>query len=504
MSHNLPPPSNPGEPPVTGPPPVLPSSGAPGGGATDVAVSNPPPTSSPAPPGPSATKLGDFRYASSSETPAKPHVTEPRSRPEGVRKKRRLPQIEPHAGAEAKFGVGPRKPGAAPAWPAAAAPAAAHAAKPTALPKRPKGRLFVGSIILILAGLAGHRVWDSFLRFQAYGTVIGEVVEVGAAEDGVVRSLHVRVGDRVEQGQLLATVEDAKAEMRMLSLGDELRIADADLQSQIAKLHWDHGQLNSDRAHDAKRFEVEHYQLWGRVLQEQSKLMELKQKLDRVKNLSKSGAATGEDLESLELSTEGQRGLVRQLQTALDEMRKQIAADKNAPREDDAQLKPFFVRIESLQAEMVRLRERLRQNQIRSPVTGRVLTRQRFTGECVARAQTIFEVLEDDSLAVVLYLPQSHAEQLHVGDNVEVMIEPRRDRVGLVVERISDRFEAPPKNLQRYYKGFTHLLPVYLRPKYRCGEDSPLRLDCEVRLPQQLFRTPNVSAAESDSDSNKS
>jgi hypothetical protein len=189
---------------------------------------------------------------------------------------------------------------------------------------------------------------------------------------------------------------------------------------------------------------------------------------------------------------------VRQLQTALEEMRKQIEADKNAPREDAAQLKPCFVRIENLQAEIGRLRERLNQNQIRSPVKGRVLMRHRFTGECVSRAQTIFEVLEDDSLAVVLYLPQSHAEQLHVGDDVEVMIEPRRERVSVVVDRIGDRFEPPPKNLQRYYRGASHLLPVYLRPKYRYGDDSPLRLDCEVRLPQALFHTSPVSDAAAD------
>src|SRR5262245_6290656 len=82
------------------------------------------------------------------------------------------------------------------------------AARPTPLPKRPKGRWFVGLILLGFCGSAGYQVWQAYFRFQAYGTVTGRTVQVSSPWDGVVRYLHVRPGDKVRQGQLLLTLDN--------------------------------------------------------------------------------------------------------------------------------------------------------------------------------------------------------------------------------------------------------------------------------------------------------
>ena len=93
--------------------------------------------------------------------------------------------------------------------PGTASGAATHAAP---LPRRPKGRLFVGTLLVSVIGLLGYLVWNALLRYEAYGVVEGRIVKIASPFDGVVRAVYVRDGDSVEQNQVLATVENIDAD----------------------------------------------------------------------------------------------------------------------------------------------------------------------------------------------------------------------------------------------------------------------------------------------------
>ncbi len=111
-------------------------------------------------------------------------------------------------------------------------------ARPTPLPKRPKGRWFVGVILFLLVGGAVYAVWDSYWRYQAYGTVTGHLIQVSPPWDGVLQYLQVQEGDAVRQGQLLLTVDNTELRQRHAQLGDELRVAQATLEAEAARLKW--------------------------------------------------------------------------------------------------------------------------------------------------------------------------------------------------------------------------------------------------------------------------
>src|SRR5262249_17936487 len=68
---------------------------------------------------------------------------------------------------------------------------------PPPLPKRPKGRWFIGLLLLAVCGFIGYKVWDSYFRYQAYGTVEGRIIQVSPPWDGVVKYVHVREGETV-------------------------------------------------------------------------------------------------------------------------------------------------------------------------------------------------------------------------------------------------------------------------------------------------------------------
>ena len=72
-------------------------------------------------------------------------------------------------------------------------------------------------------------------RYAAFGIVSANSVVVSAPLDGHVQFMHVREGDQVRQGQLLATLHNLEAEHRLERIADQLRPAQSNLSAAIAK-----------------------------------------------------------------------------------------------------------------------------------------------------------------------------------------------------------------------------------------------------------------------------
>src|SRR5947209_6164523 len=140
------------------------------------------------------------------------------------------------------------------------------AARPTPLPRRPKGRWFVGVLLLGACGVTVYHVWNAFFRYRAHGTITGRVVELSPPWEGVAAQFHVREGDAVRQGQLLLTLESAELRDRHARLGDEIRTAQAELEAETVKLKWQAAfHLDQSQGSAARHFEA-----WGQLLQEQT------------------------------------------------------------------------------------------------------------------------------------------------------------------------------------------------------------------------------------------
>jgi multidrug resistance efflux pump len=349
-------------------------------------------------------------------------------------------------------------------------------ARPTPLPKRSKGRYFVAAILITLIGFLSLALWNLFLRYDGYGVVEGRVIKISAPWDGLVRSLDAREGERVSPGDVLLTVESAVDQAELASAEDELRMAQAELHARSAELRLA-AQLRGDLRHKAQ---AEFYEVYGTLLQEQSRLADLVARLDRKSELYRRSAISAEEVETARLEEQGQRSKVEKLRSALDELKRRVSL-ANEPLDEEDGLKPKLIRIEVIEAKISRLREKMASGRVRSPVAGRVIRRLRFTGERVDGAGPILELLEDDSLLVVVYLPHSKATALRPGQQLTVVTDVGGRQVTCTVERIADRLEMAPPALVRYYNPNEVLLPVYLRP---LAADSALRLGGVVRLPR--------------------
>ncbi|MFL5240775.1 MAG: HlyD family secretion protein [Gemmataceae bacterium] len=361
--------------------------------------------------------------------------------------------------------------------------------RPTPLPKRPKGRWFVGLLMFAAAAAVSHQVWTSFFRYQAYGTVTGRVLHLSPPWDGVVHYLHVKDGQRVHQGDLLVTVDNADMRHKHAQLGDELRLAQSTLEAEAAKLKW---QLtfNLDQGHGAL---AQYYETLGLLLREQAELDFLRGSKERANHLHTGNTISEEDYARAASLVKGQEQKVAQLVRAVEELKsraEQASAlvKKGSDGADFAdngyhQLKPFLTRIETLQADRVRLQERLDQGMIRAPTNGLVVKIQHFSGEVCKVTEPFITFLEEDSLRITLYVPQRAATAMQGDAEVSLILDPYQEPLECTVARLGDEFEPAPEHLKRYYSEGEKLLPIILYPKDECARWVALRVGGVVKLP---------------------
>jgi HlyD family secretion protein len=368
--------------------------------------------------------------------------------------------------------------------------------KPTPLPKRPKGRWFVGFLLLAFCSYAGHQIWQAFFRFEAYGTVTAHVIQVSPPWDGAVICLNAREGQRVRQGDLLATVANTELRQRHAQLGDDLRVAQANLEAETAKLKWQ-AAFNLDQGPGAV---AQYYQTLGQLLLEQSKLDELKVALQRAENLRIRNAIADEEYDQIRFNRQGQEKKVEQLRTAVAELKQRADQAESLLKRTPGpggllasgydQLKPGLARIEALQYERTRLQERLDQGEIRAPANGLVVKHIRLAGERCKAGEPLLSFLEEGSLRVVLYLPQSASDRFTIDSEVNVVMDPYPDKLRCAVTRVGDEYETAPEQIKRQYSEGQKLLPVVLRPDDEWERWMALRPGGVVKLP---YRWPFIA-----------
>ena len=241
---------------------------------------------------------------------------------------------------------------------------------------RPRGRILIASLMIVACSTGAFTVWDSLFRYQAYGVVTGRIIDVSVPMDGVLTSVMVREGDVIRQDAQLAKVVDLEFEQQLARVTDELRIAEATLQAEIAKVQW---QSRVDDTEMTKSI-AELYESTGRLQQENGSLDLLRDKLERTKKLHQQDASSNQNLSSFtiqEAAKEKELSAIKEEVMVLTERAKRAA---ESPRLGAEQIQPTIAKSEMLLNEISRLRQRIAQGDLKSPVNGTVLRRYRPAG----------------------------------------------------------------------------------------------------------------------------
>lgn len=375
-------------------------------------------------------------------------------------------------------------------FPRSVPPATTAVRQPTPLPKRPKGRWFVGLLLVLFCGTLGQQVWDAFFRYQAYGTVTGRVLQLTPMWDGVVRSIHVREGEEVRQGQILVSVESLERKHRLAQLGDDLHVAQATLDGEVAKLKWQ-AALNLDQG---KGSQALYYEAYGELMREQARLEQLHASLRRAGQSLVKQAVSPEEFDQIRYTRQGQEQKIAQLKKSVEELRLRMeqaralrpakggSGDSIADYGGD-HLRPFLARIEALHAERERVQEQMEQGEIRAPANGVVLKIARFAGERCKAGDLLVMLLEEGSLEIVLYVPQQAGDLFADGSTVNVQVEPISRPLSGTVVRCGETLEPAPEQIKWHYSEGQRLLPVHVRPGEETERWLGLRVGATARLP---------------------
>jgi hypothetical protein len=193
--------------------------------------------------------------------------------------------------------------------------------------------------------------------------------------------------------------------------------------------------------------------------------------------------ATLDELEAALADEHAQRDrLETQVEALVSWQRRSQIAELQAQASLDV-LQPLLAELRNLESEQARLRDELERGQIRAPVNGTVLKRHRFTGEGAEQFQTLFTILEEDSLEIVLYVPQPRIDEFETHQTLHVSLPPFRDQVACRVIRFGDENVPPPAHLQRHFAHQAKLLPVHLLPAEGRLDHARVQLGAVVQLP---------------------
>lgn len=345
------------------------------------------------------------------------------------------------------------------------------------MPKRPKGKLLVGFFLWSLVGLAAFATWDAFFRYEAHGVVSGAVITVGAPWDGVVKSLHVREGASFRNGDLLATLDNIELRQALDQLHGQLKLAQAQLDAKIAELRYK-TLLDDDRTKEAT---AELYELWGNVLRERANLLELRSTKARYARIPKdAGVISEQERQRVEIAEAGQTAKVKKMIDAVRQLQERVNEPQDEAQPSD--LQPEIVRIDGIQKKIAHLRAQIIQGEVRAGLDGTIIKRLHFTGEHVKESDGLFEVLEEGSKELVLYVRQQSVDRFKLDQQLHLRIDPLGHLVRCRIVRVGSVLVPAPPAIDHYYRKNEQLVPIYLQTEEQ-GYGAELRLGCEIKLP---------------------
>ena len=221
---------------------------------------------------------------------------------------------------------------------------------------------------------------------------------------------------------------------------------------------------------------------------EQARLKGLQQTLQRNEELHAKKMLPLHDVQHARNEELGQREKLDKLLLALGAWEKRVEAAQTGAVSRRDELLPLLAEVESLEGEQRRLRTEESRLLIRSPVNGVVVKRHRFTGEGADFLQTTFTILEEHSLHVELFVPQTRLEDFQPGDLIEVQLAPFGERLPCRVVRLGDEHVPPPQQISRFYPHDSKHLPIHLVPTVECLKHERIQIGAIVKLPTSLLK----------------
>jgi HlyD family secretion protein len=252
----------------------------------------------------------------------------------------------------------------------------------------------------------------------AVGYVEGEYVLLAPLENAQVRSIAVRRGDVVEQGQELAAMEDADAVIAV----DQAEAALAQAKAQLADLKL------------GKRPE-EIAVLEAALRSAEAQADEARRVIERTQELHEKGIATQADLDKAATSLEIAEAAVGKAKADLE-----VAKLPARPEAIEASQH----QVDQARASLDQAQWRLSKRRITAPAAGRIVDVIRNPGDISGPAAPVISMLPDGAIKIKFYIKEPQFSLLSVGDVLAVRCDGCPDGLTARVSYISPDPEFTP------------------------------------------------------------
>ncbi|MCX7788708.1 MAG: efflux RND transporter periplasmic adaptor subunit [Spirochaetes bacterium] len=276
------------------------------------------------------------------------------------------------------------------------------------------------------------------------GTLEGEVVRVPARIASTVKEVWVREGQTVEEGEVLARLDD---EMLRISLRQaETGVALAENRLRLL--------LKGAREEDIRQMEAA-------LVKAEENLKSAREDNDRMQTLFQSGSITQKQKEDAELRYKIAEA---EYAAAVEGLKKM----KNWARPEEVEA--ARIQLDQARANRDQVLKQLEYMEVKAPRRGTILTQGVYAGEYVIPGSTLFTLADLDSLYLTIYVPETLLGTIRLGQKAKVKVDTFPDH-GFPAEVvfISSQAEFTPRNVQTQEERVKLVYGVKLRVKNQDG-----------------------------------
>lgn len=318
----------------------------------------------------------------------------------------------------------------------------------------PNRKVLLGLVLVLLLG-AALVLWRSQSDatastelLQVNGRIEGDLIVIGPKASGRVTQLLAREGDEVKQGQLLARLDDAASEARLVQARATVlaMYAQADAQQSALDL------LRSETGVQIESARVGQEGAQAEAQRVQAAAEQELRDLDRVRRLFAQGFVGLQAVEKSELATRSSQDQQTVAQAGLKRAQQVLR---------DAELAPQRIRSREAEVQSVRAQARAAEARaqeaaslvadlgVSAPITGRISNRYVNPGEVVAAGTPLFGITDLSRVYLKAYLPEPLLGRARLGQAAQIWVDafpntPFEARVGY----IASRAEFTPKEVQ--------------------------------------------------------
>ncbi|HEY9880853.1 MAG TPA: HlyD family efflux transporter periplasmic adaptor subunit, partial [Leptolyngbyaceae cyanobacterium] len=366
---------------------------------------------------------------------------------------------------------------------------------PAAPRRRPKVVLLLP--LLLLLGLAGWALWRFWPRpdtgiLELSGRIEGYPTDVDAKVSGRIEGVTVREGERVQQGQLLATLDEAElkaqlegAQARLRAAKDreqQARLQLGVIQNQIQEVQLTREQATGESAGRVSQAEGNlaaaesgYAEAQAQLRQAQSQLTLARTDRDRTAALYQQGAVSRQQLDQAQTAFETAQQVTSSREAALQAAQRQIKAAAGGLTQAQssglnpnirnaqiatlqqqlgvarAQVTTAQAEVASAQAAVQEASARLSNLQILSPIDGVVQTRSIEPGTVVSPGTTLLTLINADDVYLRGFIPEQEIGQIRVGQSARVYLDSHPEQpLAAKVRAVDATASFTPENV--YFK----------------------------------------------------